>query len=248
MKYCTKCGAQLSDEAVFCDKCGANLGQPAAPAAEGGPVQKKGSALGVAALILSILGFLTGFLGVGIALDVIAIVLAVVVFVQAKKKPIKTGMATGGLIVAAVSIVLCGFLLGPSLLEEINVPSESEMLEQAESVSFRELAIEKYENDAAFVERYDGKILQVTGYVTDINDTFGVTLSWRLGDVYTFTVDEIERMGGDEFFAANWDITVNFEDEDVMQTLKNEEEITVVGVFDGTMIEGALNHAYLVAG
>ena len=55
-------------------------------------------------------------------------------------------------------------------------------------------------------------------------------------------------MGGDEFFAANWDITVNFEDEDVMQTLKNEEEITVVGVFDGTMIEGALNHAYLVAG
>ena len=245
MKYCPKCGAQLADEAAFCDKCGANLGQPAAPSGSV-PVQKGGSAVGIAALILSILGFLTGFLGVGIALDVIAIVLAVVVFVQAKKKPMKTGTATGGLVVAVLSIVLCGITMGPALLEEMNVPSESEMLEQAKSVSFRELAIEKYENDAAYVEEYDGEILKVTGYVTNIDNDFGVTLSWRLGNIYSFTEDEIQRMGGDEFFAANWDITVNFQDESVMQSLTNEEEITVVGVFDTSGVNGTLNHAYLV--
>ena len=74
---------------------------------------------------------------------------------------------------------------------------------------------EKYENDAAYVEKYDGEILKVSGYVTNIDNDFGVTISWRLGNVYTFTEDEIERMGGDEFFAANWDISVEFADESV---------------------------------
>lgn len=246
MKYCPKCGAQLADEAAFCDKCGANLGQPAAPSGSA-PVQKGGSVLGIAALILSILGFLTGFLGVGIALDVIAIVLAVVVFVQAKKKPMKTGTATGGLVVAVLSIVLCGITMGPALLKQMNVPSESEMLAEAQSVSFREMAIEKYENDVAFTEKYDGKILKVTGYVTDIDNDFGIDLSWRLGNTYSFTEDEMERMGGDDFFAASWDISVLFEDESVMSQLSKESEITVVGVFDASGISGTLEHAYLVA-
>ena len=247
MKYCPKCGAQLADEAAFCDKCGTSLGQPAAPSGSA-PVQKGGSVLGIAALILSILGFLTGFLGVGIALDVIAIVLAVVVFVQAKKKPMKTGTATGGLVVAVLSIVLCGITMGPALLKQMNVPSESEMLAEAQSVSFREMAIEKYENDVAFTEKYDGKILKVTGYVTDIDNDFGIDLSWRLGNTYSFTEDEMERMGGDDFFAASWDISVLFEDESVMSQLSKESEITVVGVFDASGISGTLEHAYLVAG
>lgn len=245
MKYCPKCGAQLADEAAFCDKCGTSLGQPAAPSGSA-PVQKGGSVLGIAALILSILGFLTGFLGVGIALDVIAIVLAVVVFVQAKKKPMKTGTATGGLVVAVLSIVLCGITMGPALLKQMNVPSESEMLAEAQSVSFREMAIEKYENDVAFTEKYDEKILKVTGYVTDISSS-GIVLSWRLGNTYTFTQDEMERMGGDEFFAATWDIRVSFEDESILPQLSKESEITVVGIFDAAG-SATLNHAYLVAG
>ena len=250
MKFCPKCGAQLAGEAAFCDKCGANLSQTAAApqAAPAAPVHKEGSGLGIAALVLSIIGFLTGFLGFGLVLDVIAIVLAALVLVKAKKQPIKTGTATGGLIVAILSIVLCGVILGPGLMKELNVPAESEMLTEARSVDFRELAIEKYENDAAYVEKYDGEILKVSGYVTNIDNDFGVTISWRLGNVYTFTEDEIERMGGDEFFAANWDISVEFADESVMQSLKNEEVITVVGVFNAGGINGTLEHAYLVTG
>ena len=103
MKFCPKCGAQLADEAAFCDKCGANLSQNRRR-----PCPQGGLRLGVAALVLSIIGFLTGFLGFGLVLDVIAIVLAALVLVKAKKQPIKTGTATGGLIVAILSVVLCG--------------------------------------------------------------------------------------------------------------------------------------------
>ena len=244
MKYCTKCGAQLSDEAVFCDKCGANLGQPAAPAAEGGPVQKKGSALGVAALILSIIGFLTGFLGIGVALDVIAIVLAVLVFVQAKKKPIQTGMATGGLVVAVLSILLCGVLLGPALWSELNKPSQEEMLAEATTVDLREMAIEHYENDAAFAEKYDGEILKVTGYVENISNWAGVKLVWTQENQNFFTNEELERMNGDAFFATQFSITVNFSNEEDMIHLEKGSEITVVGTFDSFVDN--LNDAYLV--
>ena len=69
-----------------------------------------------------------------------------------------------------------------------------------------------------------------------------------LHELFSKEMDEIERMGGDEFFAANWDISVEFADESVMQSLKNEEVITVVGVFNAGGINGTLEHAYLVTG
>ena len=246
MKYCPKCGAQLADEAAFCDKCGTDLGQPAAPPEGGGPVQKGGSGLSIAALILAILGFLTGFLGIGLVLDVIAIVLAVLVFIQAKKKPIKTGMATGGLIVAVLSILLCGVLLGPALWSELNKPSQEEMLAEATTVDLREMAIEHYENNAAFAEKYDGEILKVTGYVENISDWAGVTLVWTQENQNFFTNEELERMNGDAFFATQFDITVNFSNEEDMIRLEKGSEITVVGTFDSFTDD--LNDAYLVTG
>lgn len=243
MKYCPKCGAQLADEAAFCDKCGSALGQPAAPAGSE-PVRKEGSALGIAALILSILGFLTGFMGIGLVLDVIAIVLAVRVFVQAKKKPIKTGMATGGLVVAVLSILLCGVLLGPALWSELNKPSQEEMLAEATTVDLREMAIEHYENDAAFAEKYDGEILKVTGYVENISDWAGVKLVWTQENQNFFTNEELERMNGDAFFATQFSITVNFSNEEDMIHLEKGSEITVVGTFES--FADNLNDAYLV--
>lgn len=246
MKFCPKCGAQLADEAAFCDKCGANLSQTAAApqAVPAAPVHKEGSGLGIAALVLSIIGFLTGFLGFGLVLDVIAIVLAVLVLVKAKKQPIKTGTATGGLIVAILSIVLCGIILGPSLMKELNVPSESEMLEEAMTVDLREMAIENYENNAAFADKYDGETLKITGYVDDISESFGVTLVWTQESENFFTNEELERMNGDAFFAMNYDINVHFSNKEDMINLEKGSEITVVGVFES--FADNLNDAYLV--
>lgn len=110
--FCPKCGEKLKDGMVVCEKCGSIVPQPA------GPESKAGSGLGVAALVLSILGFLTGFLLIGMVLDVVAIVLAVLVFRKAKRTPTKTGQAIAGAIVAGVSLVLCLILFLPSLLDD----------------------------------------------------------------------------------------------------------------------------------
>ena len=109
--FCPKCGTELKDEMVVCPQCGAVV-SPVAPAA------KESSGLAVAALVLSILGFLTGFLLIGMVLDVVAIVLGVLVFRKARKTPTKTGMALAGIIVAAFSLVLCLIIFLPGLLED----------------------------------------------------------------------------------------------------------------------------------
>ena len=105
--FCPKCGAEVKDGLVVCKQCG-NIVSPTA---------KESSGLGVAALVLSILGFLTGFLLIGMVLDVVAIVLAILVFRKAKKTSTKTGMALAGVIVAGFSLVLCLILFLPGLLD-----------------------------------------------------------------------------------------------------------------------------------
>lgn len=62
MKYCTKCGAQIHDDAVVCVSCGC----PTTPTATTENVAPKTSGLKTAAMILMIVGTiingLTGFL------------------------------------------------------------------------------------------------------------------------------------------------------------------------------------------
>lgn len=58
MKYCTKCGAELADEAVVCPKCGCAvegsfLAPAPAPAAEESPLQVVAKVFMLIALIVS---------------------------------------------------------------------------------------------------------------------------------------------------------------------------------------------------
>ena len=111
--FCPRCGTELKEGTAVCPQCGGAV-SPAAPS----PAAKESSGLAVAALVLSILGFLTGFLLIGMALDVVAIVLGVLVFRKARKAPTKTGMALAGIIVAGFSLALCLILLLPGLLDD----------------------------------------------------------------------------------------------------------------------------------
>lgn len=98
MKYCPKCGNELTDDAAFCGKCGAKLGAG---------TKQKGSVLAVVlrtlALVLSICGFLTGIFRIGLVLDVIAIVLAAF----SLKLGGKSGKAISAITIAGLSLVLC---------------------------------------------------------------------------------------------------------------------------------------------
>ena len=75
--------------------------------------QPKSSALGITAFVLSIVGFLTGWIYIGIVFDAIAIILAAVALIGIKvsKKNIKKGLAIAALIIAALSIALTGVYL-----------------------------------------------------------------------------------------------------------------------------------------
>ncbi len=57
MKYCSKCGKELFDEAVVCPGCGCMVGEPVTPPAE--QSKKKESVLKLAAKILMIISTVT---------------------------------------------------------------------------------------------------------------------------------------------------------------------------------------------
>lgn len=111
MKYCTNCGNPLADEAEDCEKCGNRVGQTAVQTA---PPVKGTSGMGVVAFVLSIFGFLTGFLMIGVLLDLVSIVLGILVLRKAKKTPLKTGLPIAGIVISGVSIALCLLLFGGS--------------------------------------------------------------------------------------------------------------------------------------
>ena len=72
--------------------------------------QPKSSALGITAFVLSIIGFLTGWIYIGILFDTIAIILSIIALIRIKvtKKNIKKGLAIAALVIAVLSIALTG--------------------------------------------------------------------------------------------------------------------------------------------
>ena len=68
MKYCSKCGNEVVDEAVMCPKCGCSLGNNTpkkAPAGNQG-INVKGLVLGLVLILVGILGFVFLFSCAGV--------------------------------------------------------------------------------------------------------------------------------------------------------------------------------------
>ncbi len=103
MKYCSKCGCELEDNVVNCPKCG-NAVVSVQATASNQPAQT--SAMGLLAFVLSIIGFMTAFLLIGIFLDIAAIILAIITLIKSKNKPIQKAFPITGLVIAVLSLVL----------------------------------------------------------------------------------------------------------------------------------------------
>ena len=69
------------------------------------------SGLSITSLFLSILGFLTGWLGFGIFLDCLGIVFGVIAIIIGKKRNAPCGMAVAGIIVGVLGAGLMLFLM-----------------------------------------------------------------------------------------------------------------------------------------
>ena len=104
MKFCSNCGKQLEDSATICDACGTPTEQLPVPAPSSAPSPVKESpALGIVALILSIIGFLTGILSIGTYLDLLAILCSLFLLWKSQEKTLKTNLSVAALVTASLS-------------------------------------------------------------------------------------------------------------------------------------------------
>lgn len=116
MKFCSNCGKQLEDSATVCDACGTPTEQLPFPAPSSAPSPVKESpALGIVALILSIIGFLTGILTIGTYLDLLAILCSLFLLWKSQEKSLKTNLSVAALVTASLSALTCIFVLNQKL-------------------------------------------------------------------------------------------------------------------------------------
>ena len=172
MKYCTKCGSEMEDNAVVCPQCG-NVAKVAQATAIAKPV--KSSGIGIAALGLSIIGFMTGFIGIGILFDVIAVILAIIALMKSKRIPTKTGLPIAGLIIAGISLILMTFTFGSGYINNIfEVKNVEKMIDNIGQVTIESkeaitAAEEGYENlseeDKAKISNYETLVTAKETYI-----------------------------------------------------------------------------------
>lgn len=116
MKFCSNCGKQLEDSATVCDACGTPTEQLPVPAPSSAPSPvKENPALGIVALILSIIGFLTGILTIGTYLDLLAILCSLFLLWKSQEKSLKTNLSVAALVTASLSALTCIFVLNQKL-------------------------------------------------------------------------------------------------------------------------------------
>ena len=103
MKFCSKCGNELSDDAVFCPSCGASVeaeAQPAQPAQQNNyqqPQQVKHEELSTMAIV----GFIFAFIAC-----VIGLVCSIIAYKDAKAEDNHKSMsfARAGIIISSIEI------------------------------------------------------------------------------------------------------------------------------------------------
>lgn len=86
------------------------------------------SGLSITSLFLSILGFLTGWLGFVIFLDCLGVVFGVIAIIIGKKRNALCGMAVAGIIVGVLGAGLMFFLMYfPKVYQHFNPPAPMEL-------------------------------------------------------------------------------------------------------------------------
>lgn len=179
MKCCSQCGNELPDNATSCPICGTAVSQ-----LSGIPHHnaKSRTGLGAAALTLSICGFMTGIFKIGIILDAVAIVLAVLAFKKSKQMQSKTGLAVAGIIIATTSMILClPFLdaMWPNVFREDRLDTSSatpkativvELSDENQTFENADELIEKYfENEVRNESIYHHSMLTASSIITKID-------------------------------------------------------------------------------
>ena len=119
--FCTKCGGQVAINSVVCTYCGTQVKHPQnsnfnnsnfvqnqpQDFAQASAPQAQSNGLGVASMVLGILAItLTWAYGLGVVLAIPALILGII-----QQKQRKCGMATAGIVLGIISIILAVLLV-----------------------------------------------------------------------------------------------------------------------------------------
>ena len=136
--------------------------------------EKKTSGLGIASLILGIIGMLLSCLAIGIFPCIIALILAIIGLTN---KNTKNGTCIGGLVCSVIGI---GIFLIFVLLIGSSSDSDSDSVKKVENTSSKQIEVEKEEKEFFTAgESFDAKGLVVTinelnSEFTDYDDPYGL--------------------------------------------------------------------------
>ncbi len=149
----------------------------------------KTSGLAIASLVLSILGVLTAFIGVGIILTVIALIFGISAMKQIKARPAEQrgyGLALAGAIIGGIFT----FIFFLSILATIAIPS---------FVKYRERANEASKMEHSSSADYTANLSDLLSFDKNLSDESDVTWVFGVanGSGYTFTTN---HSGGSQTF------------------------------------------------
>ncbi|MBR5479435.1 MAG: zinc ribbon domain-containing protein [Clostridia bacterium] len=162
MKYCPNCGKELAEENTFCPHCGNKAGD-----------RGSSGTLGTIAFVLSIVGFMTGIFYIGIALDIVAIFLAIRAIKKSGGKP---ALPISGIVIAGVSLILMAYVLiysatfTPGIVDKSDAPVATIVNNYGttEQLTGQELK-ELYDGNAvAFNKDYTGAQISVVAKIDSI--------------------------------------------------------------------------------
>ena len=125
--FCSKCGTQNAEEAVFCNKCGAQLqANPAAPTGNS-PVKpigfkKPNKGMAIASMVIGIISIaLFMFETASVVCSIVGIVLSTITLTRAKYHSVQNGMAVAGLVCSiagfAIQVIITSFV--PTILNNL---------------------------------------------------------------------------------------------------------------------------------
>ncbi len=100
-KFCTNCGNEISEGGDICLKCGKML--------NGGKNNNNNNTtnvMGIVSFVLSIIGFITSFIVIGVVFGIIGFILSIVALVSSKKNNTGKGFAIAGLIISIIAIII----------------------------------------------------------------------------------------------------------------------------------------------
>lgn len=132
---------------------------------------EKRNGFGIASLILGIVGFLTGFIVIGIFLDIVAIILGIIA-ISSKKQ--KSGLGIAGLIIASIGLLLM-ILIG-SILSTISTNDSSTEISSETVMKSEDNSGEKEKNITE--KNISSDDLSITEY--DYENTIGSTLHFLI--------------------------------------------------------------------